>query len=56
MLGQMNKDVAVDLGISLRAVEIHRARMMEGLNVQRLSQAALVAAKAESVLHTTNGR
>jgi two-component system response regulator FixJ len=56
MLGHSNKDVAVDLGISLRTVEIHRARMMERLGVQHLSQAVLIAAKAKLVLHRTEGR
>ena len=56
MLGHSNKDVAVDLGISLRTVEIHRARMMERLGVQHLSKAVLIAAKAKLVLHRTEGR
>jgi len=46
--GDMNKVIAADLGISERTVEVHRAHVMEKLNVNTLAQ--LVRVKIESEL------
>ena len=45
--GRANKVIAFDLGISVRTVEVHRARMMERLGVRHLSQAMRVAVMAK---------
>jgi two-component system, LuxR family, response regulator FixJ len=37
--GRPNKVIAHDLGISVRTVEVHRARMLERLGIRRASQA-----------------
>jgi two-component system, LuxR family, response regulator FixJ len=39
MAGRPNKLIAYDLGLSVRTVEVHRARMMERLGVRQLSEA-----------------
>lgn len=44
--GQANKVIAIDLGISERTVEVHRAQAMKKLEVRTLAQ--LVRAKIES--------
>ena len=44
--GEANKVVAIDLGISERTVEVHRAQVMKKLNVRTLAQ--LVKAKIEA--------
>jgi two-component system, LuxR family, response regulator FixJ len=41
--GRPNKVIAYDLGISVRTVEVHRARMMERLGVRQLAEAVRVA-------------
>ena len=38
VLGQLNKQIAHDLGISPRTVEIHRARVMEKMQARNLAQ------------------
>ncbi|MCB1755792.1 MAG: response regulator transcription factor [Gammaproteobacteria bacterium] len=43
--GSMNKAIAIDLGISERTVEVHRAQVMKKLEVRTLAQ--LVRAKIE---------
>lgn len=39
MAGRANKLIAYELGISVRTVELHRARMMERLGVRQLAEA-----------------
>jgi two-component system response regulator FixJ len=41
--GRRNKVIAYDLGISVRTVEVHRARMMERLGVRQLAEAIRLA-------------
>ena len=47
LAGRPNKVIAYDLGLSVRTVEVHRARMMERLGVRHLSQAIRVAVMAK---------
>jgi two-component system response regulator FixJ len=44
--GRPNKLIAYDLGISVRTVEVHRARMMERLAVRQLAEAIRLAVMA----------
>jgi two-component system response regulator FixJ len=44
--GRPNKVIAFDLGISVRTVEVHRARMMERLGVRQLAEAVRLAVMA----------
>jgi two-component system response regulator FixJ len=46
MAGSHNKVMAFDLGISVRTVELHRARMMERLGVRQLAEAVRLAVLA----------
>ena len=46
LAGRPNKVIAYDLGLSVRTVEAHRARMMERLGVRQLSEAIRVAVMA----------
>jgi two-component system response regulator FixJ len=39
MAGRPNKLIAYQLGISVRTVEVHRARMMERLGTHQLAEA-----------------
>jgi two-component system response regulator FixJ len=41
--GHPNKVIAFDLGISIRTVEVHRARMMERLGVRQFAEAVRLA-------------
>ena len=45
-VGHPNKVVAFDLGISVRTVEVHRARMLERLGVRSLAEAIRLAVLA----------
>jgi two-component system response regulator FixJ len=47
--GRPNKVIAFDLGISVRTVEVHRARMMERLGVRQLAEAVRLAVMARLV-------
>jgi two-component system response regulator FixJ len=44
--GQPNKVIAYDLGISVRTVEVHRARMMDRLGVRQFAEAIRLAVLA----------
>lgn len=44
--GRPNKIIAYDLGISVRTVEVHRARMMERLGVRQLAEAIRIGLMA----------
>jgi two-component system, LuxR family, response regulator FixJ len=46
MAGRPNKVIAFDLGISVRTVEVHRARMMERLGARQLAEAIRLAVLA----------
>jgi two-component system, LuxR family, response regulator FixJ len=43
MAGGSNKTIAFNLGISVRTVEIHRARMLKRLGVRSLGEAVRIA-------------
>ena len=45
--GQMNKAIALDLGISERTVEVHRSQVMKKLGVRTLAQLVRVKIEAE---------
>ena len=47
LAGRPNKLIAYDLGISVRTVEVHRARMMERLGVRQLAEAVRLAVMAQ---------
>lgn len=49
MCGHANKVIAFDLGISVRTVEVHRARMMDRLGVRQLAEAVRLAVLATLV-------
>lgn len=46
MMGKQNKEVARDLGLSPRTVELHRARMLAKLGVGSLAEAVRLAVRA----------
>ncbi|CTP82738.1 DNA-binding response regulator [Xanthomonas translucens pv. arrhenatheri] len=48
--GQNNKEIASDLGISVKTVETHRARMMESLGCRRANDLVLLAARHQNEL------
>lgn len=41
--GRQSKEIAHDLGLCVRTVEVHRARMLERLGVRRLAEAVRLA-------------
>ena len=45
--GRPSKVIAHDLGISIRTVEVHRARMLERLGTRRLAEAIRLAVLAD---------
>jgi two-component system response regulator FixJ len=45
--GRPNKVIALDLGISVRTVEVHRARMMGHLGVHQFAEAVRLAVLAQ---------
>jgi two-component system response regulator FixJ len=47
MAGRSNKVIGYDLGISVRTVEVHRARMMDRLGVRQLAEAVRLAVLAK---------
>jgi two-component system response regulator FixJ len=47
MAGRQNKVIAFDLSISVRTVEVHRARMMHRLGVRQLAEAIRLAVLAK---------
>jgi two-component system response regulator FixJ len=49
MMGRANKRIAYDLGISVRTVEAHRARMLERLETHGIAEAARLAVLASIV-------
>jgi two-component system response regulator FixJ len=51
--GRPNKLIAFDLGISVRTVEVHRARMMERLRVRQLAEAIRLAFMANVIPGTS---
>ena len=53
--GLPNKTIAYDLGISPRTVEIHRANLMQKLQVQSLSEALRIAFTARLFDEPENG-
>jgi FixJ family two-component response regulator len=46
--GNHNREIAVELGISVRTVEVHKARMMDKLRVDGLSQLIRMVISAEA--------
>jgi len=48
--GQSSKEIAAELGISVKTVETHRARMMETLGLRRASELVLLAARHQNEL------
>jgi two-component system, LuxR family, response regulator FixJ len=46
VMGRPNKVIAYDLGISIRTVEVHRARMMDRLGVRQFAEAIRLAVLA----------
>ena len=54
--GHSNKVIAFDLGISVRTVEVHRARMMDRLGVRQLAEAIRLAVMASLAPDNTSPR
>lgn len=44
--GQLNKQIAADLGIVEKTIKVHRARVMEKMNVQSLAELVRLAERA----------
>ena len=53
--GLPNKSIAYDLGISPRTVEIHRANLMQKLEVKSLAEALRIAFHAGEGMEATGG-
>jgi two-component system response regulator FixJ len=54
--GRSNKIIAFDLGLSVRTVEVHRARMMDRLGVGQLAEAIRLAVMARIASTTASAR
>jgi len=55
--GQMNKTIAMDLGISERTVEVHRSQVMKKLGVRTLAQLVRIKIEAELLVESeSSGR
>jgi two-component system response regulator DctR len=46
--GRLNKQIAGDLGIAMRTVEVHRARILEKMGVRNAVELAAVLGRAAS--------
>lgn len=53
--GRSNKVIAHDLGLSVRTVEVHRARMMQRLGVQQFAEAVRLAVLSQVAQHGAEG-
>ena len=53
--GHPHKQIAYDLGISVRTVEVHRARMMRRLGVRSLAEAVKLLVLADLALDSGSG-
>jgi two-component system, LuxR family, response regulator FixJ len=53
--GRPNKVIAFDLGLSVRTVEVHRARMMDRLGVTQLGEAVRIAIMGRLASHARKG-
>ena len=47
--GRLSKTIANDLGISARTVEVHRARLLDRLNVRTTAEAVRLATLASLI-------
>ena len=47
LLGRHNREVAGDLGLSVRTVEVYKARVMEKMRVSRLAELIRMFARME---------
>ena len=54
--GKANKVIAIELGISSKTVEIHRARVMEKLQVDSVAKLVRYLSNAEAFLRPNNSR
>jgi two-component system response regulator FixJ len=53
--GRPNKIIAFDLGLSVRTIEVHRARMMDRLGVSQLAEAVRLAVMAQMLTGAPKG-
>jgi len=51
-VGDMNKMIAQDLGISVRTVEVYRSQIMKKLDVRTLAQLVRIKIKVETMPHS----
>jgi FixJ family two-component response regulator len=49
--GAANKVIALDLGISIRTVEAHRARIMKKMRVRKLADLVLLSVRLQGLVH-----
>jgi len=49
--GRLNKQIAADLGTVLKTIKVHRARVMQKMNVRSLAQLVRLAESAGIALH-----